>query len=272
MKPQDPDPQAVVAPGEIRELVARLTQQSVEAVPAHEARTLEALALETGIPLANLRVTLAEMRRKGHFTVPLGGWLGFAFLGLFAYWVINHPPPGAAPAMPTVVAPAPVPKAPEVDYSDTTALTNVTYGPDGGAYKVDTGFVPITALPDGISVTAVVGQMLWGSGDHRAKAVDGALKPDEETAVRKNAAELLRYVRSDAARRHLATDGTSGSPAMLEAYTYSGTSGASVRLPLPGATRDAEAEAAIRRAVDQFVGAIQQSLRQQAKWRREQGP
>ena len=269
MKPQVPDPQAVVAPGEIREIIARLTQQSVEAVPVHEARTLEALALETGIPLSNLRETLAEMRRRGQFRVPLGAWLGFAFLGLFAYWVTRHPLPGAPPA--TSVA-APPPKPPKVDLSGTTTLANVTYGPDAGMYHVDTGFVPATALPDGISVAATSGDLLWGSGDHRAKALDGALKPDEVEIVRQNATELLRYVREDASRRGLSTAGTNGCSVMLTSYAYNGGGSANVRLPLPGASKDAEAEGAIRVAVNRFVESIQQSLRLQEKWRREQGP
>ena len=269
MRPQDPDPRAVVAPGEIREIVARLARQSVESVPVHEARTLEALALETGIPLASLRETLAEMRRKGRFRVPPAAWLGFAFLGLFAYWVVGHPPPGAMPPAPAV---APPPKPPEPDLGDTVDLTRVTYGPDAGGYHVDTGFVPATMLPEGISVSATVGMVLWGSGDHRARALDGALKPDEAEAVRKNAAELLRYVRGDASRRRLWAAQESDHLIMLQSYTYSGGGGASVRLPLPGASKDAEAEAAIRIAVDRFVESIQQSLRQQEKWRREQGP
>jgi hypothetical protein len=275
---------APIAPQEIRELIARLTEQSVEAVPAHEARTLEGLALETGISVNQLRDGLADLRKPKRFIVPPAAIAAFVALVGVGYWAIVHTPPvdARAPAAESVTAPpvqVPVPVTP--DTSGTVPLTNVTFGPDSGNYSVDTGFEPSTPLPEGVSINAQASTIMWGSGDHRAAAFDKPLSPDQEAAVRKAMEELLQYVRADAPRRHVGTPKpgtvTPGAPGgtfavQIGGMTYHGAYGGSVDLPPPGKEYDAAAARAISKAAKLFVEAMQEQLRQSGRWRRENGP
>lgn len=160
-------------------------------------------------------------------------------------------------------------------------LTSVTYGPDSGSFSVDPNFQPSTPLPDGLSINATAQPIMWGSGDHRATALDKPLTPDQEDAVRKGMEEMLRYIREDAPRRHVGNpapksitpatpDGTF--PVQLGGMTYHGGYGGMVSLPLPGKGGDAAADRAIRKAAKDFVDQMQQQLRQTERWRRENGP
>lgn len=262
-----PEPEALVAPGEIRELVARLTEQSVDAIPAGEARTLEGVSLETGIPVARLRETLGQMRREGRFAIPPAAWAAFVALAAFGVWAVRHTPGlEPAPVSPPVVAPAPAP-AVEPDYSGTVALTNVTYGPDGGNLKVDPDFEPSHPLPPGVSISATVGDVLWGSGDHRADALTKPLSDGDADVVRKDIEELLEYARQAAARRRLAAG-----PVNLSVNTYGGVGGSGAKMPPPGKENDARAAAEARKTARAAVEALQEQLRQRAQWQRDEGP
>ncbi len=265
-----PEPEAMVAPGEIRELVARLTEQSVDAVPVGVARTLEGVSLETGIPVARLRETLVQMRREGRFTIPPAAWAGFVALAAFGVWAVRHTP-GLETVTPAAPVSVPVVKPPvvEPDLSGTVSLTQVTYGPDGGDLQVDPAFEPTKPLPEGVSISATVGKLLWGSGDHRAKALDHPLSPEDADAVRAAVEELLRYVRRDAARRHLPVDPYGVD---LGGNSYGGSANARAALPPPGASNDAAAEAAGRHAARDLVERLQSNLRWRETIRRQEGP
>lgn len=272
---------ATIAPREIRELIARLTEQSVEAVPAHEARTLEGLAIETGISVTRLRDGLAEMRKPKRVVVPPAAIAAFIALIGVGYWAIKHTPPmnGAAQAQPpSVIAPVtPVVETPVADLTNTVPLSMVTFGPDAGDIMVDRGFEPTHLPPDGLSVNVQSGKMMWGSGDHRATAIDRPLTPDQEKAAREAIEELLRYVREDAPRRHLGTPVTTpGAPGsfmvQLGGQSYHGSYGQSVTLPPPGKENDPAAEKAIHSAAKHLIQNIQNQLQQTMRWERESGP
>ena len=269
---------ALIAPGEVRELIARLTEQSVEAVPSYKARTLEGLALETGLPVARLRSILAEMRGRKAFTIPPAAWVGFVLLALLTDWIVLHPAPGQVPA-PVAAAPEIVP-AP--DLSGTLSLEDVTYGPDAGLYSVVPGFEPTNPLPEGLSIAATAGNVLWGSGDHRAATIEKPFTPAMAEAIRADVVELLKYVRDDADRRRVPKSPppfgtgiakpTKDRTVTLKGYTYYGTSSEQVQLPPPGPDGDKAVERAIDRAADRFVESLQEQLRRWMDMRRGNGP
>ena len=262
---QASEPEALIAPGEIRELVARLTAQSVESIPAGEARSLEGVAFETGIPVARLRETLEAIRREERLKVPPAAWVAFALLGGLGIWAVRHTPvdPFLAPAAPPVVKPVPV----EPDLSGTVPLTQVTYGPDGGDLRVDPGFEPTKPLPEGISVYASIGKLLWGSGDFHVRAIDGPLSPKDATRVREVVEELLRYVRRDAPRRRLPLD-ERGIEVQANSYGGFGTARSSWSPSEAGGGF----AASDRRAALTLVDSLQARLRWQSGARRQDGP
>jgi hypothetical protein len=274
-QPDAAEANALIAPGEIQELVARITEQRVEGVPMHQSRTLEGLAVETGIPYLRLQAELAQMRARPRFSFPPAALAAGVLMAGYAYWIVNHKEPDPV-AAPTLVATAPA--APNADLSGLSPLTAVTYGPDVGPEMVDTSFEPSHPVPDGLSFYATTGGVLWGAGDHRAKVIDKPLSAEGEEALLENVGELLRYVRRDAARRHLplgspyASNAKESYVVTLQSNSYYGSGGSSVHLPPPGADNDAAAERAIKRAAKGLVTQIQTSIRQWRQSKRDQGP
>ena len=256
---------APIAPAEIRELIARLTEQSVDSVPAYESRTLEGLALEMGLPLARLRTAYEELHGRKAFSIPPAAWVGFAFLAFYAGWLVSHPIPGQAVVVEPLAANVPLPT---VDTADTVPLTSVTYGPDGGNFAVDPGFEPSTPLPEGLSVSVSAGNLLWGAGDHHARAIVEPLTPYVEASVEADVVEMLQYVRREALRRKVVFP---GGRATVQALTYSGSASVELPLPPPG-EKDAAAANAIRRAAKTLVERIQAQIRSRAEMYRDQGP
>jgi hypothetical protein len=261
---------AVIAPDEIQELIARLTERSVEGVPYHEARTLEGLAVETGIPVGRLQDELTRMRRPRIHVPPLAV-AATLLMGGYAYWLLK--PKGAPPA-PAVAAPAPAAVTP--DLSGLVPLSSVTYGPDSGPEMADPGFEPSKPMPEGLSVWATSGGVLWGAGDHRAAVIDKKLPPDVEAAVKDDIIELLKYARADAARRHLplvkGRDRRDGFPVNLTDACYYGVGGTSASIPPPGKENDQAAERAINRAARELLDRLKERIRQQSEWNRDSGP
>jgi hypothetical protein len=251
-----------------------LTEQTVEAVPHNQSRTLEGLAAETGIPVLRLQAELAQMRGRPRLSIPPAAMVAGVLMAGYAFWLVNHKPPEPVPA--PVVAPAPV--APSPDLSGLSPLTAVTYGPDAGPEMVDTGYEPVHAVPEGLSFYASTGGVLWGAGDHRSAVIDKPLSAAEEGALRENVTELLKYVRSEASRRHLPLSPASvggGTPAYLVSLlsnSYYGSSGSSVQLPPPSKANDEAAERAIKRAAKQLVTQLQENLRQRRQLARMEGP
>ena len=256
---------APIAPAEIRELIARLTEQSVDSVPAYEARTLEGLALEMGLPLARLRTVYEELHGRKAFSIPPAAWVGFALLAFYAGWLVSHPIPGQAVLVEPPAATVPLSS---VDTADTVPLTSVTYGPEGGNLVVDPGFEPSMPLPEGLSLSVTAGEILWGAGDHHARALVEPLTPEEARSVEADVAELLAYVRREAPRRKVALP---GGRVTVQAMMYSGSASVDLPLPPPG-ERDAAAANAIRRAAKGLVEKIQTQIRSRAEMYRDQGP
>ena len=275
-QPDAPETNVLIAPGEIQELLTRLTEQTVEAVPHNQSRTLEGLAAETGIPVLRLQAELARMRGRSRLSIPPAAVAASVLMAGYAFWLINHKAPEPAPA--TVATPAPAPAAPSPDLGGLSPLTSVTYGPDAGSEMVDTGYEPLHAVPEGLSFYALVGGVLWGAGDHRAAVIEKPLSAAEEQALRENLTELLKYVRTEATRRHLPLSppfGVGEKHAYLVSLCsncYYGSSGTSVQLPPASKADDTAAERAIKRAAKELVEQLQNSLRQRREWQRQDGP
>lgn len=277
-RPESLEADALIAPAEIRELIARLTEQSVEAVPFYEARTLEGLALETGFSVARLRSMLAEVRGRKAFTIPPTARAAFVLLALLTAWIVLHPAPAMVMA-PDLSAPVAVSSP---DLSGTVSLANVTYGPAAGDYAVVPNFEPRNALPKGLSIVAVVRNVLWGSGDHRAAVIQRPFTSASAETIRANVVELLEYVRDDAGRRKIPTDQyssgevvgtpTEQSTVTLYSYTYYYPDIMEVQLPPPDPGHDKAAAQAIERAAKLFAERIQARLKRELDLRGENGP
>jgi len=262
-----------VAPQEIRELLTRLTEASVESIPATEARTLGGLALETGIPIDRLRSALGEIRgERSPLKWPIPVALIAAVLAIGG-WLLRPTPPVQAPPQ---IGPFATP-AGTGNLSGLVPLDQVTFGPDSGSFQVDTSFSPTAPLQPGVSISATVGNVMWGSGDHRAAALQGPLTAEEEERLRKSLTELLGHVRERATRRELPTTPLPGQVlgkgyvVQFTIQTYFGTTGGSVTLPASG-TDDEIANNSIRDAVDKAAKTLQEQLRWTASNRRERGP
>lgn len=190
-----------VAPHEVRELLARLNEGSVEALPPSETRTLGGLAVETGIPIDRLQDELYSVRGQRPkkpmpwlapaallaVTLGIGGWLWSATIPK------EIPLP---PALTTPIVPLPSDRG-------LVGLDSVTYGPDGGQYKVEPTFQPTEAIKPGLSISADIRGVLWGAGDHRAATVREPLTDKEEAQLARSIEELLRHVRNRAAKREI---------------------------------------------------------------------
>ena len=268
--------ETLIAPHEVRELVARLSQATVESRTVDDSGTLEGLAVSTGIPVARLREELDAMRGRRKSVLPALGSVAacMAILGA-TYFAWPRPKPQVAPTQPPVLAPVDIKKAGLVQ------LTDVTYGPDRGSVLVDPSFEPTKPLPEGVSVSAQTGEVLWGAGDHRARAIQQSLSDADTVALKAGLAELLEYARERASKRGLPTSkglmgvGTpysgEGYSFMVSILTYYGACGSQVQLPVPGVD-EADAKRAIRQGVDKAVEQLQHQLKTFERMHEDQGP
>lgn len=269
-----PQTDVLIAPTEIDELLTRLAEQSFEGTPHHQARTLEGLAAETGIPVIRLQAELARMRGRPRVSVPPFAIACVALIGGYGYWVLNQRQPEPAPSV-QQTEPA---RVEEPDREGLVSLESVTYGPDFGVEKVDPGFQPLHPLPKGLSFAASTGGVLWGTGDHRATVIQKSFSDEEKADLQKTAMELLRHVRAEAARRHLPMtkefdrSHLMGFPVILSSQSYYGQSQASVSLPPPGSKDDDASENRIRQAAKQLVDQLIANIRQRLEFDRMQGP
>jgi hypothetical protein len=238
-----------VAPHEIRELLTRLNEGSVEALPPSETRTLGGLAVETGISIDRLQNELDTMRGRRvkrplpwlapaallAVTLGIGGWL----------WTATVPKTVPyEPAVPISVTTTPISDRGLVD------LASVTYGPDGGRFKVEPTFMPSESMMPGISISAEVKGVLWGAGDHQAKALREPLTKAQEAKLGASVEELLRHVRKRAGKRGIPIGDPSvygdaemlyeGKAHLINLYVlmYNGT--AMVQVPVPPLGTDDE--------------------------------
>lgn len=265
-----------VAPHEVRELLTRLNEGSVEATAPSDTRTLSGLAVETGIPIDRLQRELDSVRGRRApkpkpwlapmallaVTLGIGGWL----------WTATLPKPvvEAPPQTPPLMVPA----------SDRglVPLTTVTYGPDSGQHRVEPTFQPTASMKPGLSVSAQVGGVLWGAGDHRAEVLREPLNAKEEAELTQTVEELLRHVRNRATKRGIPTEpsGVHGDPETLfegPAYmvnlymlSYSGSAMSSIPLPPAGAD-DEDFKRLSKVAAKRAVAQLQQQLGFRARMR-----
>lgn len=208
-----------VAPHEVRELLTRLNEESVEAPSPSEARTLGRLAVETGIPLDRLRQELDSVR--GRRAPKSRSWLAPAALLAVTLGVGGWLWMAKSPKTIPVTLPASV-----VSEQGLVALDSVTYGLDVGQYKVEPTFRPTKAIKPGISISAEVGGVLWGVGDHRAQITRKPLTTKEEADLVRTVEELLQHVRNRAPKRGFrpAKPILGGNPEMVyEGVAYTAT-------------------------------------------------
>ncbi|RYG25797.1 hypothetical protein EON82_05730 [bacterium] len=270
-----PQIDVLIAPGEIDELMTRLAEQTFQGVPHYQARTLEGLAAETGIPVLRLQAELARMRGRPRVSVPPLAIAGVALVGAYGYWVLNRRQPEPQP---TVQQTQPAPPSDEPDQEGLTSLDSVTYGPDYGTDKVDPNFQPVHALPEGLSFTASTGGVLWGTGDHRAAVIQQTFSNKEKAALEETVVELMKHVRTEAARRRLPTtkefdrNHLLGFPVILSSESYYGRAQTSVSIPPPSEKDNDAFDNRARAAAKQLVEQLIQNIRQRREFDRMQGP
>lgn len=263
-----------VAPHEVRELLTRLNEGSVEALPPSETRTLGGLAVETGIPIDRLQEELDSVRGRRPakpkpwlapvallaISLGIGGWL----------WTATLPKP--APPLPMETLPA---KTPELSNRGLVGLDQVTYGPDSGSYRVEPNFAPSQELPPGLSIAADVKGVVWGAGDHRAAVLTDPLSDAQAAQLTRSLEELLGHVRKRADKRGIPLDKStmSASPdafyddaafwANVRIESYGGNAYVQVPIPPPGVD-DADFARLSKAGAKRAVAELQQSLR----WRK----
>jgi len=272
----------LVAPQEIRDLLARLTEYRVESVPIDEPRTLAGLAANTGIPVSRLEAALREVRGEKRRVRPepvIAGVLGGALILALVASQLRSQPAVAAPiyAPPTIVS-----TTLTTGQQGLVPLTNVTYGPDSGSYQVDPTFEPSVPPPSGIGYYASVDNILWGAGDRLKVARHSSLTDSEMHDLRAGLTELLAKAREDATRRKMPlSSGGYAEPTLsfngegfstqLRIDSYNGSEGVSLRLP-PTGSNEKDAQRVIKRAVDKIARNLQASLTWQSKVSGVKGP
>jgi hypothetical protein len=271
------EPEVLVAPQEIHELLSRLTEYRVDSLAIDVPRTLAGLAANTGIPVSRLQAELDAMRGKKkvprfwHAAAPL-----FAIILVAAIAVAAKPKPSpAAPPPVEVIAPV------GANLEGLVSLTQVTYGPDNGSQLVDPTFEPSVEMPKGVSAYVTTSNVLWGAGDRLAKALHAPLSSGDEAALRTILSEMLAKERQEATRRKLPLSENRGDPflsypgtgfqTLISIESFSGAGGVSLTLP-PEGSADDDANRIMKRAVDKVVKQLQGNLRWQASSRLGQAP
>ena len=270
----------LIAPEEVRELLKRLTESSVEAIPTNEPRSVAGLALETGLPVSRISYELKQLRRSGVSRWFIGGGVVSVFLALsYGAKLLSQPAPIMRPPPPQAVTPPPADLTSK-QFAGLSPLSAVTFGPDSGPVGADTSFVPTHALPPGISIAAISDGVMWGSGDHHSTTFQGPIDDKLRDWLEQSIAELMEAAREGAASRELpVTDGTPGSiggdkgyPTNVEILSYNGVAEAAVQIPPPGAQYDVQAKNADRRIADQLLAQLKQQLDMQRSMEESQGP
>ncbi len=267
----------LIAPQEMRELLTRLTESQVEVGSADEPRTLAGLASGTGIPLSRLQKTLNEIRKRPTFaTMPLlVACIGTVMMVGILYVTSRSFPHPQGRAL------ASVPRAAASITIGLVGLDRVTYGPDMGTMMVDPSFKPSIALPKGVSLSASVDDVLWGTGNHHAGILQHPFDEKQLKDLRACMRELLEYARKRASERSLAFSPTiTESPAEpLEAYaltvlmqTDNASTSFVVRVPRAGRRFDDEASLAIKQGGEDAINQLQGSLISREETRRQFGP
>ncbi len=196
---------SLIAPHEVRELLARLTDQTIESIGPQETRTVAGLALQTGVPVDTLRRALADLR--GRNTPSVIGVRVVVALACVALTVLlarrmREPVPQPQAQLPPVQVPRPAPAVrPQINLSGLVPLNEVPYGPVAGNAEAEPTFHPSKVLPDGLSISATVEPVFWGAGDASTSAIQSPLSNRQLAELRVDLKELLHHVRQRAARR-----------------------------------------------------------------------
>lgn len=266
---QESAQEALIAPHEVSELLARLTEETTEGIRANEPRTLAGLALETGLPIDRLRSALEEIRGRTRRR-----WLPWtitaAVFAIAAFAAFRTLPPAAVVPVQVVQAPAPVVST--ISKAGLVPLSQVSYGPAYGSELVEDTFYAPAKVPEGISLSASVEGVLWGAGNARSTALTHPLDAKSESALRKDLTELLDFVRVRASKRGLPLETLYGTAPVtfegqgyetdVQILSYSGTVQVRVGLPPPGKANEADADRIIHRAVDNLIEQLQAQLKQ----------
>lgn len=269
-----------VAPHEVRELLTRLTESSVESVRVDEARTLGGLALETGLPIETLTAALGELRgRTRTRSLPplVAGIILAATVGA-SWWALQTTAPKPAPPLVQQL-----PATPEVvaDYAGLVPASAATFATNRPISDMaDTTFEPSVALPKGLSIAASTANVVWGFGDAHNWVYRNQLDAKDEQSLRKALDELIDFAIKDAERRSLP-----GSPLpfnhgpnarqmrsiQVVINSYYGVTNGMLEVPVSGADPKATATAK-RKAVDESVKTLRWQLDATTGNRRDWGP
>jgi hypothetical protein len=271
----------LIAPHEVRELVMRLNERSVEGMRFDEPRTLAGLALETGIPTERLRETLRKIQGKGRVrglwfaavggVTLVGGAIGFLYFRRTEPMVATTP---------IVVRPAPSDPAIVAMQPGLVPATQVPYGPISGNVYVDPSFVPPHPIPPGLGITVTIGNVMWGAGNPHADSITKPFDSAQLKRLREDIVAMLEYARSHAGPLGLKPNpGTVGPPpfppmfpAILTDEAYSGVGSAGANLPPSGKEFDDQAARVIGTAADSLVDSITNMFEQGQSNRLLQGP
>ncbi|HTQ09897.1 MAG TPA: hypothetical protein VMI31_07490 [Fimbriimonadaceae bacterium] len=259
----------LIAPHEMRELLSRLTESSVESIRPSEPRTLAGIALDTGIPIEKLQELLLEIRGRKHSHWPLIAMA--AVLILAALWIATRRS-ATVPA-----ASAPVARTATIDEEGLVALSAVRYGPSEGPLRVDPGFSPPKPLPAGIAIAAQIGPVVWGAGDRYGQALHTSPSATQTRSIQSDIEALIAHARLHASRRRLPFSEVGGDSGLIvegpgdliqvsiEASNVEST--ASLRIPPSGQGSDAEIRALVHRASNLLIERLRFEIEQNEKLR-----
>jgi hypothetical protein len=162
-------------------------------------------------------------------------------------------------------------------------VSEVTYGPDYGEFRVDPTFSPPHPLPPGLGISLSVGNLVWGAGDPRASTLREPFSDSAEKELHENIVALLQYVRTRVGKFNikpaksivpdpaLKADGPAFTGNLLQ-REYSGESQIDLSFPPPGKDHDPEANRIFNQAADNLIDQIQGRLRGTIRIRTEMGP
>jgi len=278
---EESDAGVLIAPQEVRELIARLTEHSVEGIPFDEPRTLTGLSLETGIPVEKLRSTLQKMQGKDRRRMIVTGVAGGAICLIAMTIALRSRPKESVVVLPQPEVQQVSPIVLPPYRPGLVSIKTVTYGPDNTDSMVDPTFAPPHTMPPGLSLSLTVDGVLWGAGDPRSGTLLHTLSADQVQELRENIIAVLQYSRSKAKDLQLAT-GVRGSPqsgsnaksysGILELTNYNGTPQDRVTIPPEGKDHDVEAAGLFAAAADKAIDSLQRQVRLQSSWRTQSGP
>lgn len=280
----DTDGGILVAPHEVRELIVRLTEQSVEGIRFDEPRTLAGLSIQTGVSVDQLRKTLRKIQSRDRRR-PI--WLAISavlvVIAVRVLWARSPTTHVSVRATKQEPIQSDQPLLQPTRREGLAPVAQVTYGPEAGDFLVDPTFSPLHMLPEGLGISLEIHEILWGAGNPRSGTLHGPLSASVEKGLREDLLSLLQYARRRAGSFGENPGATSvfnpalhaegpAFPASLEEQDYGGQAVTALSIPPPGKESDAEAARIFSKAVDDLVDQLQNRLRMIERTGSQSGP